>query len=247
MVTRTSPASAAARNDGRRNDAAGGSAGAGGGASARPCLTHRSGLPKDRAHLHARDSPIPPRVAPRSRAAPPAVAPGSRGVNVESPLGGGGMLAGRAARVGDPALIATASVGKHDPRAVCPVPAGRRRGDRANLRGRRTGPPPLARELTRHCAGHGGNPQSGPSSDPSSGPASVPPSGHHRSPQDRSNAQVGRPEGSSVYWSDSIRYACLHAPVPSYIQLHLSEEVLRSSDGLAGSLSRISPLVRMFY
>jgi hypothetical protein len=53
-----------------------------------------------------------------------------------------------------------------------------------------------------------------PSSDPSSDPASVPPSGHDRSTRSRSNAQVRRPKGSSVYWSDSIRYACIHAARP---------------------------------
>ena len=53
-----------------------------------------------------------------------------------------------------------------------------------------------------------------PSSDPSSGPASVPPSGHDRSTRSRAKPQVRRLEGSSVYWSDSIRYACMHASRP---------------------------------
>jgi hypothetical protein len=49
------------------------------------------------------------------------------------------------------------------------------------------------------------------SSDPSSGPASVPPSGHHRSTQTCPNPQVRGDDGSSVYWSDSLRCACMHA------------------------------------
>jgi hypothetical protein len=49
------------------------------------------------------------------------------------------------------------------------------------------------------------------SSDPSSGPASVPPSGHHRSTQTCANPQVRGDDGSSVYWSDSLRCACMHA------------------------------------
>ncbi len=48
------------------------------------------------------------------------------------------------------------------------------------------------------------NPQSDPSSDPSSDPASVTPRVHHRSPRNSANAQVGWPEGPSVYRSDSI-------------------------------------------
>ncbi len=50
------------------------------------------------------------------------------------------------------------------------------------------------------------------SSDPSSGPASVPPSGHHRSTRTCANPQVRGDEGSSVYWSDSLR--CVHARAP---------------------------------
>jgi hypothetical protein len=48
-------------------------------------------------------------------------------------------------------------------------------------------------------------------SDPSSSPASVPPSGHHRSTQTCPNPQVRGEGGSSVYWSDSLRCACMYA------------------------------------
>jgi len=55
-------------------------------------------------------------------------------------------------------------------------------------------------------------PAGDPASDPSSDPASVTTSGHHRSTRNRANPQVRGDEGSIVYWSDSIRYACMHAP-----------------------------------
>lgn len=68
--------------------------------------------------------------------------------------------------------------------------------------------------LARARANHVSVPSSDPSSDPASVPPSVPPSGHDRSTRSRSNAQVRRPKGSSVYWSESIRYACMHAYRP---------------------------------
>ena len=59
-----------------------------------------------------------------------------------------------------------------------------------------------------------GVPASGPSSGPSSDHASGRSSGHHRSTQTCANPQVGSHVGASVYWSDSLRCACMHAHHP---------------------------------
>jgi len=87
---------------------------------------------------------------------------------------------------------------------------GRRRWAATRPRTVRVEPDPLDAGLVAARA----NQVRVPSSDPSSDPASVPPSGHDRSTRSRSNAQVRRLKGSSVYWSDSIRYACVHASRP---------------------------------
>jgi len=73
----------------------------------------------------------------------------------------------------------------------------------------------------RRGPGSWGSLQSGPSSDPSSDPASVTPSDHQRSPQNRANPQVGRPEGSCVYWSDSCTCVYKYTRVHSSSHQHL--------------------------
>lgn len=76
---------------------------------------------------------------------------------------------------------------------------------------------------------HAGGPSSGPSSDPASGH----PSGHHRSGLTQTNPQVGRRDGASAYWSDSLRCACMHAHRP------LEDQTVASSATERDQLMRV--------
>ena len=58
---------------------------------------------------------------------------------------------------------------------------------------------------------------------PASGPSSDPSSGHHRSTRTCVNPRVGRHDGASVYWSDSLRCACMHAHHPLEHLPHLGK------------------------
>ena len=117
------------------------------------------------------------------------------------------FVAGQAARVDDPALIAIASLGSRNRSRASlfefgidePIERTYEHDDPVRRRWRTSWLAPR-----RAWPSSWGNLQSVHPSDPSSDPASVLPSVHHRPPRNRTNLQVGEVKVSSVYWSDSI-------------------------------------------
>jgi hypothetical protein len=122
--------------------------------------------------------------------------------------GGEAFVAGRAARSTDPTPSRPRAWGRITPTVTSLSSSASTRRSDGTMRQEPSAVAGRASRLAPLLA----KAQSGPSSDPSSVPASVTPRGHHRSPQDRANPQVGPPEGSSVYWSDCIHGSrALHA------------------------------------